>query len=331
MVIAAAAVGSAGAAPAGIATETWYLDSNDRSATLHVRNKHPADVDRYDETRVVVMVHGATYPAETGFDIDLPGGSWMDLLAARGFDVYALDVRGYGRSSRPPEMDVPPARNPPLVRTDVAVDDVAAVVDFVRRRRSVQRVALIGWSWGTTLMAGFTARANEKVARLVLYAPLWLLPPGSSIRVDGAYRTIDRDTARARGIAGIPPAAVERISPRAWFDRWWKANLATDPKGAARRPPVLRAPNGVMADLRDAWAAGHPTWDPAEIRVPVLMVVGQWDRDTPPEMARAIEPLLVNAPVRRRVELPEGTHAMILEKHRLALIRTVQDFLEEAF
>ena len=32
------------------------------------------------------------------------GRSWMDFIARRGFDVYLLDLPGYGRSSRPPAM-----------------------------------------------------------------------------------------------------------------------------------------------------------------------------------------------------------------------------------
>jgi len=31
------------------------------------------------------------------------GVSMMDLIAARGYDVYLVDVRGYGRSTRPPK------------------------------------------------------------------------------------------------------------------------------------------------------------------------------------------------------------------------------------
>ena len=329
---AAAPPPSPGAGPApAVTVETLFLDGGDPSLAIHVRNKRPVGVERFDENRVVVMVHGATYPAETGFDLDLPGGSWMDVIAQRGFDVYALDVRGYGRSTRPPAMSEPPSRHRPFADTAEAIADVAAVVEFVRRRRSVQRVNLIGWSWGTALMAGFTQQANEKVARLVLYAPLWLFDAPVTIPFEGAWRAVDRNTARSRNVAGIPAGRVEEISPRAWFDKWWAANLLTDPQGAARKPPVLRAPNGVMQDLRDHWAAGKPTWDPAAIRVPVLLLVGEWDRDTPPYMAREIDARLVNAPVHRLKVLAEGTHAMVLERHRMRLIDAAQAFLEEAF
>jgi acetylornithine deacetylase/succinyl-diaminopimelate desuccinylase-like protein len=56
---------------------------------------------------------------------------------------------------------------------------------------------------------------------------------------------------------------------------------------------------------------------------------GQWDKDTPAYMAQDLFPLLVNAKWRRYTLLSEGTHGIALEKHRMLLFRTVQQFLEE--
>ncbi len=72
---------------------------------LYVRNKRPADMTAFRPERTVLYVHGATYPASTAFDLKLDGLSWMDYIAARGYDVYLLDLRGYGKSTRPKEMD----------------------------------------------------------------------------------------------------------------------------------------------------------------------------------------------------------------------------------
>ena len=46
-------------------------------------------------------------------------------------------------------------------------------------------------------------------------------------------------------------------------------------------------------------------------------------------MARELFALLVNAPLKRYIELGEGTHMVIMEKHRMQLIREVQLFLDE--
>ena len=89
-------------------------------------------------------------------------------------------------------------------------------------------------------------------------------------------------------------------------------------------PPVLRAPNGVVQDGDEFLGAGKAYYDPRKITVPTLLVLGEWDRDTPPYMAQALFPLLVNAPGKRYVLLAEGTHTIIMEKNRLKLFEAVQ-------
>ena len=84
-----------------IVTETFMIPAADPGVQLHVRNKRIEGRDSFPSERIVLFVHGATYPSETGFDIDLPGGSWAELVARKGYDVYLVDVRGYGRSTRP--------------------------------------------------------------------------------------------------------------------------------------------------------------------------------------------------------------------------------------
>ncbi len=138
---------------------------------IFVRNKRPADLKTFTPEKTVLFVHGSTYPAHTGFDIPLGGQSWMDFVASHGNDVYCLDVRGYGRSTRQTAMDEPPQDNSPVSRTPDAVKDVTAVLDMILKRRSIPRLNLIGWSWGCALMATTTIQNPEKVARLVLYAP----------------------------------------------------------------------------------------------------------------------------------------------------------------
>jgi len=312
-----------------IAVETFMIPAADPGIQLHVRNKRLEGSDRFPAERVVLFVHGATYPSETGFDIDLPGGSWMDNVARKGYDAYFVDVRGYGRSTRPAAMDVPPAENSPFATTVDAIKDVGSAVDFILKRRNIAKLNLIGWSWGTALMAGYTMNNNNKVNKLVLYAPLWTLKAPPPISGSGAYRTVTRNPARQRGARGIPAEKVEEISPTAWFDQWWQANLATDPNGAKQNPAVVRAPNGVIKDIVDIWGAGKATWEPEKIRVPTLLILAEWDQDTPLYMAQEVFGKLTNAPYKRHVVLGEGTHAIGLEKNRMNLINQVQYFLDE--
>jgi len=127
----------------------------------------------------------------------------------------------------------------------------------------------------------------------------------------------------------VPEDKKAGLIPAGWFDAWAEATFATDPVGAARNPPVLRAPNGTVFDTQTYWSAGKPVYDPAKITVPTLLLVAEWDRDTPPAMAQTLFPLLVNAPAKRLVLFGEGTHTILLEKNRMQLFNEVQLFLEE--
>lgn len=318
-----------------LTTEEFQVATRDDPALkLYVRNKHPADMARFTPERTVVFVHDATYPAETAFDLPLDGLSWMDFIASRGFDVYLLDVRGYGRSSRPTAMDKPAAESPPFATTDQAVEDVAAVVDFVRGRRSLAKLDLLGWSWGTSIMATYAARHPEAVERLVLYAPVWLRTTPSLVQVTGplgAYRTVSREAALGRWMTGVAEDKKAALIPPGWFDTWADATFATDAVGAAQNPPVLRAPNGVVLDGQRFWSAGKPTYDPAALTMPVMLTLAEWDHDTPPYMAQTLFPLLIRSPHKRLMMLSEGTHSIIMERNRLDLFQVVQDFLEAEF
>ena len=317
------------AAKAKIVMEEFMIPSGDPGIELYVRNKHPEGMNAVPGNKIVLYVHGATYPSETAFDLQLNGMSWMDYIAQHGYDVYLVDLRGYGRSTRPKEMSEPADRNEPIVRTPVAVKDVGAAVEFIRKRRGADKVNLLAWSWGTTIMGWYTAQNNEKVHKLVLYAPQWLRTTASLVSAGakpGAYRTVTRDAARDRWLTGVAKDQQATLIPAGWFEAWADATFATDPQGGGK---TLRAPNGVLVDGMEFWSVGKPLYDPGLIRVPTFLAHAEWDADLPSYMLYAYFAKLTNAPYKRYVEIGEGTHTVIMEKNRMQLFHAVQQFLDE--
>lgn len=318
--------------PSRLVMEEFRVTS-DPGIEIYVRNKRPADMNQFTSDRIVLFVHGATYPSGTAFDLRLNGVSWMEYIAQNGYDVYFLDVRGYGQSTRPPQMDRPPQDNPPFATTEDAVRDVGAVVEFIRKRRGVDRINLVAWSWGTRIMQWYTSLNGDKVEKLVLYAPAWIRKTASLVKPGtgtlGAYRTVRIDQAKARWLTGVADDKKADLIPPGWFEAWAKATWATDPVGSRQNPPVLRAPNGVILDGERYWNKGVIPWKVEDIRVPVLLIKAEWDQDTPAYMAQELFAKLVNAPYKRYVELGEGTHTIMMEKNRMSLFREVQLFLDE--
>ena len=311
--------------------ESYNIPSDSPGIELYVRNKRPADVRSFSADRVLLYVHGATYPSETAFDLPLDGFSWMDYIACQGWDVYLVDLRGYGQSTRPPEMAAPSAENNPIVTTEVAVRDVSSAVEHVLARRGVAQINLLGWSWGTSIMGAYAATHSGKVQKLALYAPLWLRKSPPLVGGDGplgAYRTVTKEQAKKRWLTGVPVDKQKDLIPSGWFEAWAEATWATDPLSAASGE--LRAPNGVVQDVRDYWSAGKPYYDPRGITADTLLIHGEWDQDTPPYMAQAVFEQLQNAQRKRLVVIGEATHSVIMEKNRMQLFREVQLFLEES-
>ena len=305
------------------------IDSGTPGIRLLVRNKRLQGKTAITGEKTVLFVHGSTLPSESSFDLQLGGKSWMDVLARDGYDAFFVDIRGYGGSDRPPEMDLAAMDNPPVVRTETAVADLAKAVEFICRHKNIERLNLIGWSWGTTIAGAYTADNNSTVAKLVLIAPQWLRTdsstsdPGGDL---GAYRTITPDMALQRWQHGVPEGAWEALVPEAWQQAWVAGVFSSDPWGREQQPKKLRAPNGTVLDSREFWASGKPFYDPGQITRPVLLLHAEWDSDLPIEMAKAYFGKLTGTPYKQWLEIGEGTHSVILEKNRELVFAAVRQF-----
>ena len=328
--IVAATLSPANAKEPKLESSDTMIPSGDAGIELFVRNKHLAGRESSPD-KILIFVHGATYPAETAFDLPIEGVSMMDLIALRGYDVYLVDVRGYGHSTRPPEMSQPAEANRPIVSTKVAAHDLGAAVDYVLKKRKVAKINVMGWSWGTSIAGSYTAEHNDKVAKLVLYAPQWIRnePATPWATPLGAYRLVSKDSAKARWLKGVAEDKQADLIPPGVFEAWATATWATDPEASKHNPPKLRAPNGVMEDSANTYGSGKALYDPGKITVPTLLLHAEWDADLPSYQAQNYFAQLKNTPYKRLIELSEGTHTVMLEKNRMQFFHELMGFLDE--
>jgi len=270
----------------------------------------------------VLLVHGATFPSGLAAAYRLRGRSWMDDLAAHGFDAWALDFLGYGDSDRYPEMSAPPDAHAPLGRTAAAVAQIAAAVRRIQAQTGAGQVALVAHSWGTLPAGAFAAAHPELLARLVLFGPLvdrhakQLAVPGAGPLP--AYAEITRRDQRRSFDSGVPAGSPPPFGD-ADFAPWADLYLAAGSGGR------VRVPFGPLADARDADGGSLP-YSPAELRRPTLLVRGSWDAVTTAEDLQSLFGRLGCA-LRRAVVLGGGTHRMHLEPSRLQLFREIDAFL----
>jgi hypothetical protein len=71
-----------------LTTESYMIISDDARNELYVRNKRPSGTQSFPSEKILLYVHGATYPSESAFDLPIEGASMMDLIAACGRDCF---------------------------------------------------------------------------------------------------------------------------------------------------------------------------------------------------------------------------------------------------
>ena len=157
----------------------------------------------------------------------------MDQLAAAGFDVYAVDVRGYGASTRPPEMTggANPSKQP--VRIETAIRDLGTAIDAILESRKLNQLNLVAMSWGGSIAGGYAAKDNSKIKRLALIAPLWLRETPGRIDAGGDlpdYREVDLSKYEESWRAAAPKDQREALIPPGWFRVWAENTLAIGPR-----------------------------------------------------------------------------------------------------
>ena len=281
----------------------------------------------------LLMIHGATI-ASVLWDNPAPGWSWMEKLAQAGIPAFALDLRGYGRSSPPGEL--PPG---PFARADEAQRDVVDAVAFIRARTGAERIDLLGGSWGSVVCGLYlTGRKRPPVRRLVLYAPVYSAPgEGAAWCAEAADPT---DPSRLS--PHLRP--VRSVSAAAFLARWdaeiplgdktlWRDNAAASAllrhsiaeSGWSDTPGCLHMPTGALADLFEVYS-GRPLYPASEIDLPTLIVRGEYDRTSTLSDAKGLFDAL-GSERKLYCVVGRGAHFMVSERCLPELHSIVAGFL----
>lgn len=301
------------------------IESGRAGLKLYLRNKCP-DGGR----RTLLLVHGATYPSTAVLDYPVEGVSAMDWLAANGFDVWCIDLLGYGMADRPPEMDQPAEDNEPLVDTNEAVADVRRAIEFICTERNISKLDLLGYSWGTAICGQVATEVPQRVDRLALVGALWLKSGSVQIRGDGpigAYRTVSAQDTTDRWVVYFDDAKKAAVCPASRREQWGRDAVATDPASADHDPPRLRSPAGVVKDVVEHWLQDKPTYDPGKIMAPTLVIVGEWDQETTTGQGWEVFTRLEAAAEKRYVVVGQSSHTIWLEDNRHQLYGSLAEFL----
>jgi len=261
----------------------------------------------------LVVVHGGPGYPHYGLEP-------LAALADRGQPVVFYDQLGCGRSDRP--------EDPSLWTVELFVEELGALRDAL----GLDRVHLLGHSWGGTLVIEYLLTGPAGVDKAVLSSPL----VDTALWIEEADRLKDElapevaATMRRHEAAGTTDTEEYLAAYQAFKERF-VCRIVPLPEPLRRAEAEFgRQVYETMWGPSEAHATGTLKGYSAlgrlpELSVPVLFVSGRHDEATPRQIERAHRA----TPGSRWVLLEESAHSGCLEQTALYLA-VVADFLEPA-
>lgn len=263
---------------------------------LFARRKGP--VDARAARGNVVLVHGSSQASLPCFDLIVGGStkySLMENLAAEGWNAWSFDCEGYGKSSKHRER---------LFDIADGADDLAAVMKFINEMTGDDNIHVYGGSAGALRAAVYVARDPALVGRLAMDALVWT-GEGSP--------TLEQRRKRLPELASSLRRPIDRASLVSIFNRDHPGS-ADEVVIEAFADAVLELddsiPNGTYIDM----CTKLPVVDPATMKVPVMIMRGEWDGIAAEQDVLAFFTRLPN-PDKQLIILPGVAHAALNGKN----------------
>jgi len=242
--------------------------------------------------KAVLLVHGSGVGYEY-WDIPIRDYSIMDYLAHRGIDVYAVQCRGYGESTKPNGMQVNAAS---------IASDLKPVAEAVAKRSGVKRVSLVGHSSGGTAVLVAAGTYPDLLDRIVLMGTRYKKVNPQFV----AYATKVIDAAKEPGKDYVPNTHYLDVEKR--IDAYdedvvsWYKKLVAEKYGLM---PGGIYPDSVLNNPGERFVSA--------MKVPALILNGS--REYVVDLADNIAMFAdLGTPDKAMVIHPGGFHLMFLEK-----------------
>jgi 3-oxoadipate enol-lactonase len=237
-----------------------------------------------------VLRWGAGDPIVLLHPLALAGELWTPIAARlTGGAVYAPDLRGHGHSSWDGR---------PFSIADMATD-LAHALDSL----GLSSVHLLGMSMGGSVGLTFAGTHPERVRSLVLAdTTAWYGPD--------AVATWEQRAVKAKQTPRPEQLPFQR-------DRWFSPDWAAQHPDEVRRvcDIFLRTDSAAHAASSLAMGAMDSRELLPKITAPTLVLVGEHDYATPPDMARVLADTIPEATLR---VLPDLRHLSLIERPELA-------------
>jgi len=215
--------------------------------------RHVREVSDHQNTksRNLILLHGGGPGGVPSFDLPVRGYSLAEDFARQGFRVFVMDVRGWGGSTKPHEMDLPPEKSTPLVSTKEAADDIETIVGWLARRTH-EKTALLGWASGGHWACAYASRRPASLSELILLNTLYSINAPWELRLSmqdkanpegfdphaGGYRIVNRKIEMDYCGTGIRPFQAQ-TRPSGAIRQWQMRTCSKHSKPTRPPQPVI--------------------------------------------------------------------------------------------
>ncbi|NMD71734.1 alpha/beta hydrolase [Bacillus sp. DNRA2] len=298
---------------------------------LYLRNKYEESEKKFSSNEIVLFLEPYSVPTAEAFDV--PGVSWMEEYAKDGYDTWAMDFRGFGKSTWPAEMSKPATENPPVIKAEDAVKDLETAVNYIKKTRKVDKISIVGWSWGAVVAMQYANENSDNIEKLVLYGAMhgFSLPSMAKL-----YEAPDKP-----GVINANMPAYQMINFDKGMHHWHmmldgrdlvsdktmesvrKVFVASDEAAEKNPEMAIRRVNGPLVDLYNIWS-NKPFFDVSKITAPVLVISGEDDFFADRDLIKK----LTGTKTKKEVIVPEATHWMLYEKTHNTLLEETDKFLK---
>jgi len=269
----------------------------------------------------LLLVNGGRSGVLASWDVNAPGTSVAEEFARAGHRVYLMDVRGFGRSGFPKEMEGGRFGAPVAVRSNEAVHDIRTAVDEIGRQNpGDRRLAALGWATGSQWLGHYASLHPERISHLVYYNGAYGGPAGGW-RLQAEFGDPRRPAELDYGKHGsYRLATAENLAGRwreegidaAFLDRYVALSMEGDETAREREPASFRFPSGPTADTLKL-VNGRQIFDASFIRSHVLILRSANDFWSRPVDAETMLAHLTGAASARFVEIPGASHYVHLQ------------------
>jgi alpha-beta hydrolase superfamily lysophospholipase len=210
----------------------------------------------FEPQTVLVLVHGLAEHSSRYNNL-------ADEMTSHGFAVYAMDLRGHGRSA---------GKRCYVKHFSDYVDDLDIFIDLVRSKHPAAKIFLLGHSLGGTIATFYAAGHQEKLAGMILSAP--------TLKLNNDVSKRDKFLA----------LILSRFVPHLGISRLEASFISQDPavvKAYTRDPLVYTGKISARMGVELMWTIEEtvPGVLPS-ISLPVLIMQGTEDRLSHPDSGK---------------------------------------------